>query len=313
MKKIIVTVSSFVLLLLLFQSASWASVNQFTGTWTNTDPDTRGITKLEITKQGSALKMHAWGQCQPEDCDWGTVPAFLYAPNVSANMMQTGKVMTANYKTGSSETLVIVKPAGKNRLKAETFTRFTDGSNRSNYTSSHTFKRMLLLTPIPLHPPLLPAQPSPTLDEDCVSFYPPNTTVKKINGRWKIVDGNHWMFDFGNKKAEAYRALQIIKHYQMNQSCFVGRPDPSFQYLLASEKAPKGSMPGEDCVSFNPNTIQVKNINGSWKIVDGNHWMFDFGNKKAEAEKAFAIIKKYGFTRSCFVGRPDPSFLYLRK
>ena len=69
----------------------------------------------------------------------------------------------------------------------------------------------------------------------------------------------------------------------------------------------------EDCIPFNPNTTTVKNINGRWKIVDGNHWMFDFGNKKAEAEKAYSIIKKYGFTRSCFVGRPDPSFQYLKK
>lgn len=194
MKKIILTASSFVLILLLFQSASWASVNQFTGTWTNTDPDTRGITKLEITKQGPVLKMHAWGQCHPEDCDWGTVPAFLYAPNVSANMMQTGKVMSANYKTGFNETLVIVKPAGKNRLKAETFTRFTDGSNRSNYTSSYTFKRMLQLTPIPIPPQPMPLPlPGPAIQEDCVSFNPNTTDVKKHQRtlddcRWQPLD-----------------------------------------------------------------------------------------------------------------------------
>ncbi|MCG8342646.1 MAG: hypothetical protein MI684_07400 [Chlorobiales bacterium] len=314
MKKVIVAASSFVLLLLLHHSTALSSANQFTGTWTNTDPDTRGITKLEITQQGSSFKMHAWGQCHPEDCDWGKVNTYLYAPNVSANLMQTGKAMTALYKTGFNQTLVIVKPAGKNRIKAETFTRFTDGSNRSNYTTSHTFQRMLQLTPIPLPPQPIPLpQPGPALQEDCVSFNPKTTTVKHINGRWKIVDGSHWMFDFGNKKNEAYRALKIIKHYGMNRSCFVGRPDPSFQYMLTPGGAPKGGIPGEDCVSFNPNTIEVKNINGRWKIVDGNHWMFDFGNKKAEAEKAFAIIKKYGFTRSCFVGRPDPSFHYLRR
>ena len=69
----------------------------------------------------------------------------------------------------------------------------------------------------------------------------------------------------------------------------------------------------EDCVQFNPNTIEVKQIGGRWKIVDGSHWMFDFENKEDEARLAFAIIKKYGFTRSCFVGRPGPSFQYMRK
>jgi len=99
----------------------------------------------------------------------------------------------------------------------------------------------------------------------------------------------------------------------MTKSCFVGRPNASFQYMRVNNKEPSGAVSGEDCISFNPNTIAVKKVNGRWKIVDGNHYMFDFGNKGAEAKQAFAIIKKYGFTKSCFVGRPDPSFKYLRK
>lgn len=151
------------------------------------------------------------------------------------------------------------------------------------------------------------------LREDCVSFNPATTEVKQIGGRWKIVDGTHYLFDFGDKKDEAERSLSIIKHYRINQSCFVGRPHPSFSYLLSSGGAPVGAFAGEDCVSFNPETIEVKNVGGRWKIVDGTHWLFDFGTKESEAKQTFAIIKKYGFNKSCFVGRPHPSFSYLRK
>jgi hypothetical protein len=149
--------------------------------------------------------------------------------------------------------------------------------------------------------------------EDCISFNTGNTQVSHVQGRWKIVDGSHWMFDFENEEGEARQALKIIKHYGMNQSCFVGRPDPSFQYILVSGNAPAGSISGEDCIGFNPNTIEVKRIDGRWKIVDGSHWMFDFGNKEDEARQAFAIIKKYNFNQSCFVGRPNASFQYLRR
>lgn len=151
------------------------------------------------------------------------------------------------------------------------------------------------------------------LKEDCVSFNPATTEVKNIGGRWKIVDGSHWIFDFGDKKNEAERSLSIIKHYRMNQSCFVGRPHPSFSYLLVAGSAPAGAFSGEDCVSFNPETTEVKNVGGRWKIVDGSHWLFDFGAKESEARQALAIIKKYGFNKSCFVGRPHPGFKYLRK
>ncbi len=164
-------------------------------------------------------------------------------------------------------------------------------------------------------PPMgvIPVKPIPMVKEDCVSFNPSTATVSYIQGDWKIVDGSHWMFSFGNNKTEANQALSIIKNYNMDQSCFVGRPDPSFTYMLISGNSPVGAMSGEDCVSFNPETATVAKIQGDWKIVDGDHWMFSFGNKESEAREALAIIKKYGFTRSCFVGRPGPSFTYLRK
>jgi hypothetical protein len=156
------------------------------------------------------------------------------------------------------------------------------------------------------------AQPS-MVKEDCVSFNPATTTVQQIQGRWKVVDGSHWLFDFGNNKDEADKTLAIIKHYRMNRSCFVGRPHPSFSYMLVSGASPAGAFSGEDCVSFNPATITVQQIKGDWKVVDGKHWMFSFGDNKEEAEQTLAIIKKYGFTQSCFVGRPGPSFTYMRK
>ena len=151
------------------------------------------------------------------------------------------------------------------------------------------------------------------IKDDCIGFNPGSATVKKINGRWKIVDGSHQMFEFGKEKNEAIKSLKIIKYYKMNQSCFVGRPKVSFKYLLVNGRTPSGSMKGEDCVSFNPKTTGVKRVQGIWKIVDGSHWIFDFGSNESEARKAMQIIKKHGFTRSCYVGRPGPSFTYLRK
>lgn len=158
-----------------------------------------------------------------------------------------------------------------------------------------------------------PYGPTTPVKEDCIGFSPVNAAVKSVNDDWKIVDGSHWMFSFGDKKDEALRALKIIKYYSMNQSCFVGRPDPSFTYMLVKDHSPIGAMNGEDCVSFNPQNIEVVKIGGRWKIVDESHWIFDFDSNHTEAVESFNIIKKYGFTKSCYVGRPDPSFSYLRK
>lgn len=45
--------------------------NSFQGLWVNRDPNTRGITKLEIEQDGAQFRVHAWGKCHPTDCDWG--------------------------------------------------------------------------------------------------------------------------------------------------------------------------------------------------------------------------------------------------
>lgn len=153
----------------------------------------------------------------------------------------------------------------------------------------------------------------PALAEDCLSFDPRTTKVSYIRGNYTIVDGDHAMFAFGHKRQEAYQALRIIKANRLNKSCFVGRPGPSMTYLLRGHSAPTQNLRGEDCVSFNPGRVKVVNINGRFKIVEGGHWISDFGQKGGEAHQALRIIKRYQFSKQCFVGRPGPSFTYWKK
>ena len=122
-----------------------------------------------------------------------------------------------------------------------------------------------------------------------------------------------WMLDFGSSQANANKAVRIIKHYRMNRQCFVGRPNAPMQYYTVNGGAPQGALAGEDCIPFNPNNVQAKNINNRWKVVDGSHWILDFDKKEAEARIAVKIIKYYGFRYICYVGRPNAPMMYFRK
>ena len=115
-------------------------------------------------------------------------------------------------------------------------------------------------------------------------------------------------------KPEAERIVQLLKHLGFNRNCYVGRPDTSFQYSLVNGAASNAPMlAGEDCISFNPANLEIKTLSGRIKITDGNSILFDFGTSMAEAQMALCLIKKYKFTKTCYVGRPDPSFQYMRK
>ncbi|HDM75123.1 MAG TPA: fibronectin type III domain-containing protein [Deltaproteobacteria bacterium] len=155
--------------------------------------------------------------------------------------------------------------------------------------------------------------PPVNISEDCISFDPDKIEVKNISGSWKIVQGSMWLLDFGNNMCQALQAYRIIRHYGLNKQCFVARPNAKFHYWLINNSAPAGSLDGEDCIYFNPSLLEVKYVNGRWKIVEGSHWLFDFGNKKNDALLALEIIKKYKFNQTCFVGRPNPKMEYLRK
>jgi hypothetical protein len=69
--------------------------------------------------------------------------------------------------------------------------------------------------------------------EDCLSLKlgAAPLEVKQLSGRWKIVAGDNWIFDFADKESEARMALAIIKAYRFEYVCYVGRPDPSMTYL----------------------------------------------------------------------------------
>jgi hypothetical protein len=71
----------------------------------------------------------------------------------------------------------------------------------------------------------------PIVGEDAISFNPANIEVQYVRGRWKIIEGNHWIMDFDQAENEARQALSYILYYGFTYICFVGRPDPSMIYF----------------------------------------------------------------------------------
>lgn len=66
--------------------------------------------------------------------------------------------------------------------------------------------------------------------EDCIAFDPRRLRLKKDGSQWLLTDGRSRMRIFPNRR-EAEQALSIIRRYQFNQTCYIGRPDPSMTYF----------------------------------------------------------------------------------
>lgn len=149
--------------------------------------------------------------------------------------------------------------------------------------------------------------------EDCIGFNPHNLEVQPFGaGGARLLDGSHALMAFSSP-GEASDALDVIRHYGFNRSCFVGRPGPSMHYFLVDGQAPAGSMSGEDCLRMDPDGVEAANVRGSWKLVEGTRWLMDFADAEDEARQAEWIVRHHGFTHSCYVARPDPALTYMRQ
>jgi hypothetical protein len=306
-----------------------AGYGEFTGDWRNEDGSTSSITRVRVTPAGGGLNVRVWGQCTPSDCDWGAEQAIAYSPSPGQNPVVRATDLTVAFNPGFAQTILHLKDLPGDRLQYTLFTRFTDGSGRNPYTTSGTLRKHFGGWPgwppgggFPWPPgggpggpgggPGGPGGPGGGLGfaEDCINFNWSNVQASFVGGEWKVVDGSMWMLSFGPRMIEAQKAANIIRSYRFTQQCFVGRPNAAMAYWKRGSGVPSGNMPGQDCVTNNPDTTQATRIGGRWKVVDGSHWMLDTGSNEADARRAVDIIRHYRLNRQCFVGRPNASMTY---
>lgn len=140
MKSIVLSVAMSILT--FFIPVSPAHINQFAGKWVNDDPNTRGLTSLQIDVRGGRARIHAWGKCHATDCTWGYAAGTVHAASVEANPVENAEAITTLYITSFSQTILVIRPLEGNRIRVEVFTKFTDESGRADYTSTETFRRI---------------------------------------------------------------------------------------------------------------------------------------------------------------------------
>ena len=107
------------------------TIDPLIGTWVNCDHQTRSLVRLMIEPNGKEVTVHAFGACTPNPCDWGKVQGMIYAENVTS---RTVVAFAATYTFGFAQ-VVLTAHLLKGALMVESFTHFTDNSNRADFYS----------------------------------------------------------------------------------------------------------------------------------------------------------------------------------
>ena len=114
---------------------------RLTGDWRNANPASRGIVRVRVTATPGGANVQVWGSCTPTPCDWGVQPVLIYGPNVSANPIATARALTAVYRQGFKDVVVVLKPEGAAGMAGEFYSHFTPAGGRSDYVLFERFVR----------------------------------------------------------------------------------------------------------------------------------------------------------------------------
>jgi hypothetical protein len=139
-------VLSVLSLLLITAPIVSAQADQFAGRWKNIDPNTRGLTTLEIALRGATVDIQVWGRCHPRDCVWGHASGTIYttlpeASNESSSPEPT-QVISTSYVHSFAEAILIICQVENGRIQVELLRKYTDQSGRRNHRGVWTFARV---------------------------------------------------------------------------------------------------------------------------------------------------------------------------
>ena len=105
--------------------------------WVNHNPHANISALILSVNANGMLQVHAFGNCVPHLCNWGTVNGITFGTSIYS---KTGSVFLAPYKFSFARKLLagFLNPRCT-VLTVDTWTEFTDHSGRSNYETTDTF------------------------------------------------------------------------------------------------------------------------------------------------------------------------------
>ncbi len=143
------------------------------------------------------------------------------------------------------------------------------------------------------------------LQENLVNFSTAQTEIRKVDGHWELWSGSTKIKNLGNREADTREVLRLVRAFNLNQRGTVGQPTPVMEYWLSNGRAPQ-KMGRVNSAIFDPDALQVANVQGQWCLIDETRPWLTFGAQADDARKALEIIHKYEFTEILYVDPINP-------
>ena len=98
--------------------------SDFDGLWINVNEERPGITKCKISYENNSFIVQMWGNCQPQDCDWGE--------NIANEVKKGTNKFELIWDSGFAESSITYEIIN-GQLKMMQKRHFKDNSGRQDY------------------------------------------------------------------------------------------------------------------------------------------------------------------------------------
>ena len=145
--------------------------------------------------------------------------------------------------------------------------------------------------------------------EDRIPFNRTNVAAAQFGGRWKVVEGSHWMLDTGpasGKPNARSRSSTTTSWRDVLRRPTAVRPTQPDDVLAERQRSGpvRAARPARTASLSIAINLAVVEIGGRWKVVEGTHWLLDFGPARATRVAALALHPQARFDEICLSGDP---------
>ena len=132
------------------------------------------------------------------------------------------------------------------------------------------------------------------------------TILKRLGGSWQVWAGQRLVRDFGNDETSAKDVARLLRELHPTEWARIGSPRPVVEYGLINGRPPVvGGFP-KMTTPIDLRAVRVEAVKGVWCLRDDDNILFNFGTRRADAEQALAVVRKYGFNRIGLAAYPNP-------
>ncbi len=135
---------------------------------------------------------------------------------------------------------------------------------------------------------------------DCSQLDPTNASVIFSGGKYRVVDGSHWLMAFSTRP-QADHAVSVLQRFGLDEICYVDRPAEMY-YALSGGNMPAGTGPsGERCRYFGGTDLNVYRNAGRWVLRDMTQGVtLQTFDDELDARLAMGLLRRHGARRQCY-------------